>query len=446
MQLKLTVKSYHRLSPGQDSEKILRSGCLTIGRDDTNDWTLPDPTRVMSKLHCIVEGDGETFRLTDRSTNGVFVNESELPVGEINTIILADGDRLRMGDYELVASINGDEPLPRSPKDIEPGEKPIDREDFGLIPDDGGNQSMISAVTDQRLDADSLFLQPSPADSPDPGSLISHDWNSPRTESPPSEIVPSAPEEEFFRPPSPAPLRPPLTDLSDAEPQTPLTGLDRGTQIPEKTYQRAASSERESSHSKNAMLAAFLDGAGLDTIDFPPGSEEQALRKVGEAFRHTVVGIMSILAARHGVRNELRLQQTTIMPTDNNPLKFSIGAEEAMENLLLKEGRGYLGMQEAIIEAFDDINAHQLGLIAGMQEAVSRLLKEIAPHELEKRADKGRGLGDLLTSKKGRYWDTYVGAYDRISNAIDEDFDGLLGRYFSQAYEEQVNRQRRSRR
>jgi type VI secretion system protein len=194
------------------------------------------------------------------------------------------------------------------------------------------------------------------------------------------------------------------------------------------------------------MLAAFLDGAGLETVVIPAGSEEQVLRKVGEAFRHSVVGIMSILAARRGVKNELRLQQTTIMPADNNPLKFSIGAEEAMENLLLKEGRGYLSMRDAVIEAFDDINAHELALMAGMQEAVKHLLKQIDPKVLEQQPDKDRGLGDMLTTKKARYWDTYLRAYERIADMIDEDFDSVLGRYFSRAYEEQIERQRRSRR
>jgi predicted component of type VI protein secretion system len=55
-------------------------------------------------------------------------------------------------------------------------------------------------------------------------------------------------------------------------------------------------------------------------------------------------------------------------------------------------------------------------------------------------------MGDMLTTNKARYWDTYLRAYERIADMIDEDFDSLLGRYFSRAYEEQIERQRRSRR
>ena len=99
-----------------------------------------------------------------------------------------------------------------------------------------------------------------------------------------------------------------------------------------------------------------------------------------------------------------------------------------------------------MIEAFEDINAHELALMAGMQEAVRHLLKQIDPKVLEQQADKDRGMGDMLTTNKARYWDTYLRAYERIADMIDEDFDSLLGRYFSRAYEEQIERQRRSRR
>jgi type VI secretion system FHA domain protein len=420
---------------------------------------LPDPTRIVSKFHCVAEGDGEIFRLTDNSRNGVFVNDAEQPIGKGNTVVLGDGDRLRMGDYELEVALVADQPDVKSPMTAGGSDASSRSENDSLIPRHRTHRDTGLGLSDQELDPVGLISPPDGSEGSGLGSLIGEDWDAPPSEPPPGQTPPSAPEEEFFRPPSPAAPQTPIPEFGGTKPGA---GLESGPDTPpssnvadsmssEAAAPRVARPEavpvqRGRKAGGEAMFAAFLDGAGLETVVIPAGSEERVLRKVGEAFRHSVFGIMSVLAARRGVKNELRLQQTTIMPADNNPLKFSIGAEEAMENLLLKEGRGYLSMRDSMVEAFDDINAHELALMAGMQEAVRHLLKQIEPKVLEQQADKDRGMGDMLTTKKARYWDTYLRAYERIADMIDEDFDSLLGRYFSRAYEEQIERQRRSRR
>ncbi|MBD4500666.1 FHA domain-containing protein, partial [Xanthomonas citri pv. citri] len=54
MPLRLTITSYHKLTPGQCSEKVLDQGQLTIGRGPDNDWVLPDPERLVSSRHCTI--------------------------------------------------------------------------------------------------------------------------------------------------------------------------------------------------------------------------------------------------------------------------------------------------------------------------------------------------------------------------------------------------------
>ena len=99
MALTLTVTSYHRLSPDQEPVRSLDQGSLTIGRGAENDWTMPDPERVISKLHCRVDRTADGYVLTDCSTNGVFLNGAATPIGKGMTATLADGDKQRMGDY-----------------------------------------------------------------------------------------------------------------------------------------------------------------------------------------------------------------------------------------------------------------------------------------------------------------------------------------------------------
>jgi DNA-binding NtrC family response regulator len=51
---------------------VLSKGEITIGRSAENDLVLPNPH--VSRLHLVIAQDGESFRLQDRSSNGVFID------------------------------------------------------------------------------------------------------------------------------------------------------------------------------------------------------------------------------------------------------------------------------------------------------------------------------------------------------------------------------------
>lgn len=113
MKLRLTLFS----SPpaqGADVQRHLSAGRLTIGRGPDNDWVLRDEERVLSKNHCVVEFKGGAFVVIDCSSNGVFVNESDAPIGRGGAAILADGDRLRFGAFAMRAQFVADDPPPES--------------------------------------------------------------------------------------------------------------------------------------------------------------------------------------------------------------------------------------------------------------------------------------------------------------------------------------------
>jgi type VI secretion system FHA domain protein len=97
----LSILPSSRQPSGADTVRRLDGGQLSIGRGNDNDWVLPDPERVLSRQHCLIKGEGETFVLIDRSSYGVFLNDAAEPVGSGNSIPLQDGDRIRLGDYEI---------------------------------------------------------------------------------------------------------------------------------------------------------------------------------------------------------------------------------------------------------------------------------------------------------------------------------------------------------
>src|SRR5215213_8621523 len=69
---------------------------ISIGRDKTNDIRIPD--RSISRRHCLIKTDGETFTVIDfESFNGTFVN------GEaVKEQFLNHGDRVTLGDVRFL--------------------------------------------------------------------------------------------------------------------------------------------------------------------------------------------------------------------------------------------------------------------------------------------------------------------------------------------------------
>lgn len=102
MPLLLTLTSDVDLDDDQVMTQVVGPAGLTIGRGLDNDWIIKDPRRLLSKHHCRLDASGATFIITDTSTNGVFLNESPTPVGRGNTAVVGDGDRLRLGELDVV--------------------------------------------------------------------------------------------------------------------------------------------------------------------------------------------------------------------------------------------------------------------------------------------------------------------------------------------------------
>ena len=184
-------------------------------------------------------------------------------------------------------------------------------------------------------------------------------------------------------------------------------------------------------------LGAFL--AGLGTGD--PGQIQDPdafLRRAGMLLRTMVAGLSTTLMARTQFKSEMRLGVTTIRATENNPFKFSVSVEDALERLLLRDAQGYLPAQEAAKQGFEDIQAHEMAMIAGLRSALDELLGRFAPAVLEAElADKS--LDKVLPMvRKARCWDLLGERHAQISSAASEDFMKVFGEAFSRAYDEQV--------
>jgi FHA domain-containing protein len=138
-------------------------------------------------------------------------------------------------------------------------------------------------------------------------------------------------------------------------------------------------------------------------------------------------------------KRELGAAGTQLRTRENNPLKFSPDPDAALSHLLGPSERGFLEPRLAVQEAFDDLRAHQVALLAGMRAALDAVMSRFDPAALEKRLSRGSALDQLIpANRRARLWSSYSDEYARIVSEIEDDFDALLGSAFLKAYQAQL--------
>ncbi len=252
---------------------------------------------------------------------------------------------------------------------------------------------------------------------------------------PPSKAPPSVapgrdpfadPEELLGRGPTPSavPTPPPPQEHPFAEPH----------RAPQPAARAPQSAIGPATGDARAVLQAFLEGAGVANTAFANADPAVTMRLVGEVFRAMTEGLREVLLSRAAIKSDMRVEQTMIRASNNNGLKFSVNVDDAVTALLSAERPGYMPPLASTKEAFGDIKAHELAVMAGVQTALLNLLQRFDPEALEKRLVQGRLASVLPGSRKARYWDSFTELYKEIAREAEDDFQAVFGRDFAKAY------------
>ncbi len=189
-----------------------------------------------------------------------------------------------------------------------------------------------------------------------------------------------------------------------------------------------------------ALLAAFRRGLNVPALDLPALTPE-LMELIGQLLHVAARGTVDLLGARATVKRELRAQGTNIVPNHNNPLKFSPNAEVALQHMLTPAVRGFVAAAPAMRDAYDDLRAHQFGVVAGMQAALEAVLQRFDPARLDEQLVEAPLLQRLLpSSRKAQLWDAFTQHYARVRDDANDDFHTLFGDAFLTAYDEHVKR------
>lgn len=394
MALQLEIVSEHREIVGDDAVREFSEVGGTIGRSLQNDWVLPDPDRYISSRHATIDYQAGAYYLADTSSNGVFVNGDCEPMGKGNPRRLFNGDVIRLGDFVINVKIDAGEsvvmPLDdenntpvtdhaRSMVDesaMKTGLLLLDEEE--LTGDDEFQSAMFGGAESMEAADDSIF-------EPMPPSLA-------------SEIAPPMESK-----PAPAPLG--AADLDIKE-----------------------------------IFNSFLAGLGVDRSDLSPQADlNEIMRNAGEVLREFVEGSTQLLASRANLKNAFRLDQTTVLPRHNNPLKLSANSRDSILQLLVGKEGEYLGPRDAAREVCRDLLFHQDAFLDAMNNAFLEFADRFEPTELQESFDNTLGSGFFAKlTNKFKYWRMYEDLYPIITETGGGRFPQMYAEEFVNAYERQI--------
>lgn len=493
MALKLRIISDHYKALGKRSSRLFGVTGGKIGRAQDNDWILPDPDRYISSHHCKVEFRAGQWMLEDTSTNGVFINGSDVPASVDGAHSLKDGDRLRLGDYEILVSIDDRNDFPSDASGQMPAPvrgaprrgSPAPEVDLGeeldltdLLSDAAmkpaepaksvnGPVNGATGTPAKASGAAGPLGAPEPANPSSTGMFdiskaLGFDLQPTRPGNPPSSPA-SKPQRSGFASLLDNPDEPEQRTVAhgrksdDWQMQTQpydrksLQALTSPAALARPAEKPApiATPERARRPSEGIEpsngVEAFCRGAGIDPASIPLETQHVLMQLAGQMTREVVLGLMEVLKSRADQKNRLRLSQTTIQAADNNPLKFSASVDEALLRLL--DGHSntrYLGPVDAIRDSFADLRTHQLALSNAIQAAIDEVMNRIEPGELQERFDRGLKRGALLgAANKMKYWDLYTEFYQVLNQRNDQNLPTLFAEELARTYAEKAQQKKR---
>ena len=375
-----------------------------IGRSDNATFTLPDPERLISRVHARISHAEQTYWVENVSAAGPILHNGR-PLSSGMRVSLSDGDELRIGGYRLAVAFESNETSATILRGRTTGQAPLKAVPAAPPPPP-------AAAPAGRVAA-AAAARPPVAPAPERVAAVAPAPAAVATPAPvPAAVVAPAPLPAAVATPAPAPAR-------------------------------SARSARtrpavESSTGGDALWRGFQDGVGID-LPLPNGPSPELFSAVGAMLRIAINGIHRLIAMRTVAKTEMHADLTMIQVRGNNPLKFSPEAAVALKMLLQPPLQGFLSGPSALRDAVIDLQSHQVGVMAGMRAALATVLERFDPVQLESHLSSRSVIDALIPShRRAKLWELYVEHYRALRDEAEEDFGRLFGEAFREAYNAQV--------
>ncbi|ADU69636.1 type VI secretion system-associated FHA domain protein TagH [Pantoea sp. At-9b] len=191
---------------------------------------------------------------------------------------------------------------------------------------------------------------------------------------------------------------------------------------------------------QDKLILALLEGMGLNNGHQTPMNEDQ-MRITGRMLSLFSQGTVALLSSRSILKRGVKADMTMILNEANNPFKILPSGKTVLMQMYQSQMPGFMPPETAVRDALVDLQAHQLGMIAGIRAIIAAMLQSFNPQRLEDQARQDGALPKMpfANTRKAALWDHFSRHYQRTAGEIEDDFHTLFGEAFLHAYDMEVN-------
>ncbi|MDC9590238.1 FHA domain-containing protein [Xenorhabdus sp. XENO-10] len=188
------------------------------------------------------------------------------------------------------------------------------------------------------------------------------------------------------------------------------------------------------------LLAALLDGMGLNHIQSPQ-FDEHAMYKLGKLLSQLFQGIIALNASRSLLKHLSDMDRTQVLADANNPFKLLPSGQAVLVQMFGDHMPGFMSSEQATRDILVELQAHQLGMIAGLRTIKTDILQSFDPSVIEQKArEEGNLPNSLLSSNyKASIWEYFTKNHQKITMETEHDY-AMFGKHFRQAYKSEMIR------
>ncbi|WP_063534298.1 type VI secretion system-associated FHA domain protein TagH [Burkholderia sp. MSMB1589WGS] len=427
----------------------------TIGRDSDNHLVLRDDTRQISRLQALLQVAGDACLLKNLSSVST-IEVNRVPIGYAQAQRLNMGDIIRIGPYLL-----------RAEPDDATIERTVEAAAASHAQTKGASNKLWGLLHDRfglgrTQDADGKAVER-------PGAAPPRDRDSPASAAPRDlHQLSTDPLDLFAQPQGNLDAQAGAARDGDGRgpPTSSVTQSDHAPEWtqhvrvqPAKSAPPAAARPGDAGDTRDmrdagdvpsrvrastpatpeTLLQAFFEGAGLDTAAEPHHWSAEQLFVAGQLLALFANGTVELLSSRSILKREVKADMTMLLDRENNPLKLLPDGGAVLRQMFGLPLPGFMTPQSAVSDAFQDLHAHQLGMVAGMRAALMDLLTRFSPQRLRERDTAPQWYEKRVPALyKARLWDRYATTHRDTLFAIEDDFASVFGKAFLSAYDAEV--------
>ncbi|WP_367395405.1 type VI secretion system-associated FHA domain protein TagH [Pantoea sp. Ep11b] len=192
---------------------------------------------------------------------------------------------------------------------------------------------------------------------------------------------------------------------------------------------------------KGELLDALLEGMGLRDLQPTPQFDREQMLQFGQMLSMFSQGTVALLSSRSILKRGVKADMTVILDDANNPFKLLPSGKTVLMQMFGSRMPGFMPPRQAVRDALIDLQAHQLGMIAGIRAIIASMLQSFNPEQLEEEARQAGSVSriGLPGSRKAALWEHFVQRYGETAGEIEDDFHTLFGEAFLHAYDLEVN-------